>query len=287
VSARPRAPAGLATRGVSAFVLALALVLALGRRDALGQTAPGAPAPRFVEVTAAGPPESLDAMARLLGELLERLAVTLRWVAQPRIVLDGVLVARAPTPGAVGAVWLDLSSREHVRIVLADAGGDRFLVRDLRLATGLDPVGREQVGHVVESAVAALLEGGTIGLSREAARSAAGVSAPAPAVVSAVPRAPAPVVHARPAPVRPPLRDDGSTGLRVGLGVAYEALVFAPEAGIPLLHGPGATLSVDEPSRAPASDRVAHAARPDPRGVRHDADRRAARGPRRAPRGRS
>ena len=53
-------------------------------------------------------------------------------------------------------------------------------MRNLELADGLDEVGREQLGHIVETSVEALVEGGQIGVTRVEAIEQLGVEPPAP-----------------------------------------------------------------------------------------------------------
>jgi hypothetical protein len=206
-----------------------------------GAAAPEAP-PQLVHVTIAGAPQPA-ALESTLGDLLEHLPAaadgrpsrvgarfSLVDAIDPRSITDPPL-DRSP---GFARVWLDI--RRDVAVVsIADTGWERIYVRRMPLPSGLDDVAREQVVHVVVSAIETLLAGGKIGIARaELVDEPEGAAPPTKAAPAPTPVAPAlaPAEHAAPPPHAGPV-------LGAQLGVAYEVVSFAPghEA-----HGPLASL---------------------------------------------
>jgi hypothetical protein len=116
--------------------------------------------------------------------------------------------------------------------------GERFLVRELELRSGLDELGRELIARVVETAVVALLHTNE-GISRE---QAAAELASAQAAAAAASTAPAETPVAEPPPPEPASRWHALFGLRAlghytgpDLGVR---IGFGLEASV-ALHNPG------------------------------------------------
>ncbi|MGE0789043.1 MAG: hypothetical protein AB7S26_25445 [Sandaracinaceae bacterium] len=124
---------------------------------------------RSVEVTVAGDAASTSAIEEVIRGLVSPLAVTLRWTTAERIAADDVLALRIEDPSVVARVWVDLSSDERALIYIANTRNDRFLVRSVAVAGEYDEVARESIGQIVESSIGALLAGGEIGVSRDAA----------------------------------------------------------------------------------------------------------------------
>lgn len=91
---------------------------------------------------------------------------------------------------AVVKVFIDLQTPGWARLVFVQPGGERFTIRDLRFAQGLNEVARETIGFVVDSAVDSLFAGLQFELSRNDAE-------------VALQKAPTPVA---PEPVTPPAR---------------------------------------------------------------------------------
>lgn len=123
----------------------------------------------------------------------------------------------------------------EARLYFRAPGGERYLVRKLRLPTGLDAVGRELVGQVVESSVGALLDSSQ-GLSREqASREIAGDAPPAP---TSAPRPPPP----RPAPPLAIAPERTSASLEPRLAARYALTWLGADLGV--RHGPGLALGI-------------------------------------------
>lgn len=128
--------------------------------------------------------------------------------------------------------WIDLSDPTTAHLYFANRTAERFLVRELSLPSGLDPLGREALSQVIQLSVLALLEDEQAGITREeATRLLSPEAPPAPP--------PAPPPEAPPAPV---------SSRASGLGVApfYSAKLQASEALV--VHGPGIALGWVETS---------------------------------------
>lgn len=117
-------------------------------------------------------------------------------------------------------VWIDVR-KDAVVVSIADRSWERIFVRRIRTPEGLDPVTREEVAHVVASALETLREGGTIGIARtELVRK----EPPPPSIEVPTPRA------------VPPRAVPETIGLQLGVG--YEGIAF----GARFVHGPAALL---------------------------------------------
>ena len=143
---------------------------------------------RVVLVGGARDPE----LTTLLGELLGRQHVDVTVAQAERFEPDELFADR---DGGTLRVFVALKGPLEARLYFRAPQGERYLVRRLALATGLDAVGRELVAQVVAASAQALLDA-TQGLSREEA-SAALVEetkpSPEPAPPSPAPSSAAPV----------------------------------------------------------------------------------------------
>jgi hypothetical protein len=156
-----------------------------------------------VEVAATGDPSATSAVEALVRELLSRLPVVIRWTDAPRIDPHEVLEQRPAEPGVVARVWVDLSDPAAAHLVVADAAGDRYLVRLVPAVNGHVEVEQEAVAQIIGFAVEAILAGSDIGATRDVA--ARQILTP--------PDGPdrSPQKHAA-AQVRPPRRREGVSG---------------------------------------------------------------------------
>jgi hypothetical protein len=210
--------------------------LALATVAAPSRSAAQDPAGR-VEVVLGGSADTTATMREILGELLGRLAVAVAYREASAIDVRDVVTPRAGAQPVTARVWLELGSSERATLYLADDGWERILVRNVSLADGLDEVAREQLGHIVETGVEALLEGGKIGIARADVVEQLGVAVPEPA-------APAPP----PTPARDPQPPRGP-GAWLELG--YQAQLWG--GPVPGYHGPvlGAGLFARAPRLRP------------------------------------
>lgn len=180
---------------------------------AAGRTARAADdelAPRHAEVMFVAPTDDVQGLELVLGELLARLQVSVRFLRVPTIDTRQILVEHAGDPPAVARAWIDLRDPSRVTLFLSGAHQDRLLIRQVPLVSSrIDEVAREEIAHIVEATVDALLIGGRIGVITEEGPSK---------------------VPATPIPQR--LRG----GPRLDLSVGYEAEGWSVESGP--LHGP-------------------------------------------------
>lgn len=125
--------------------------------------------PTRAEITLMGDIGASVAVKEVVTELLVRERVSVVWIArtqfQPRDIFD-----RRVTWGV--AAWIDLSAMSEARLYFRDAGADRFFLRSLPLAQGIDEIAKEEIAHIVSNAVRALSQGSGEGLTRSEAREA-------------------------------------------------------------------------------------------------------------------
>jgi hypothetical protein len=210
------------------------VVLVLAPSRAIGET------PREVRVVVAG-----DGVAALEAIVRERLgnAGASANVRRERSVDPYALMVPPPAEvGVLAHVWIDFSQKGRVVMLLLDASVERGLLRYVSRAAG-DEVAREEIGHVLQTAVEALMAGERIGLTREQL----GLPPPpAPPPVSVHPDPPKPVVRILPAPdpqSAPELHRAGPEPRErwwIRSGIDYEVGTFAEVA--PVVHGPGVAL---------------------------------------------
>jgi hypothetical protein len=185
------------------WVLVCAAIACAARAGAQ-ETPEGA---RRVDLHIAALEPQADAMEKVARELLGRLDVDVRVTRIPRLDLRVVVTPQPDADPAVARVWIDLMGEGPATLYVVDAPWERVLVRHLPPAS--DEVLREAVGHILETAVDALLRGGHLGVEREKLALVAQPAAEAPPLLP--PRAP------RPSP----------ENLFYGeLGASYEAQLF-------------------------------------------------------------
>jgi hypothetical protein len=181
--------------------------LAVQGRNVAAQTSDGDIAPRHVEIKLVSAGNAAGGLEGSLRELLTRLQVTVHFANAGSVDEHHILSPHPDEPPAVARVWIDLRAADHVTLYLAGMKEDRVLVRRVPLVDHIDEVAKEEIAHIVEATVDALLWGGRIGVATDE------------------PRPP----NAAPLPAR-------VTGVRLDLGVGYEALAWSPTR--PILHGP-------------------------------------------------
>jgi hypothetical protein len=184
-------------------------------------------------------------LAALLDELLKRQETVSEFSHTTRFDSDALFLE--PADGARVVVFIVVEAG-NARLYFRGPGGQRFLLRKLVLPNGLDAVGKELIGHVVESAALALLRS-TEGLSREQATAELTREAEASANGSELPRAaerPTPIAPRKPEKApdfeRPAAPGSASPALELAFGARYGA--FWSGSALGLSHGPGAELSL-------------------------------------------
>lgn len=151
----------------------------------------------------------------MLGELLARLEVSVRFMRVPNVDTRQILVERANESAAVARAWIDLRDSSRVTLFLSGAHRDRLLIRQVPLVNRVDEIARQEIAHIVEATVDALLVGGRIGVATD---EGAGGKAPPASALS---------------------RSRG--GPKLDLGVGYEAEGWSTDYAP--LHGPAVFLS--------------------------------------------
>lgn len=216
-----------------AAIGALSVLPFLAVRPAHAEPSPstvGTPAARLVRVVIAGDPNT-SATEATLRDLLEHLAVAPGKGVETSFETTSQVDARSITnppahpEQAFARIWLDV--RDDVCVVsIADTAWERIYVRRVALSSGFDDVTREQVAHIVGSAVETLLEGGSIGVAREELTKA---PSPPPSPPVAV------VVQPNAKSVEPREEPPAPSRFAARLGAGYEVLAFSADH---VAHGP-------------------------------------------------
>jgi hypothetical protein len=116
---------------------------------------------RVIVVVAPQTDPALDAVVR---ERVAAAGASLELEHAP-VVAPLEALASAKLPAALAHVWIDFTKSPAV-LVLLDAKLERGLLRRASRARG-DEIAREEIGHVLETAIEGLLAGMTIGIDRE------------------------------------------------------------------------------------------------------------------------
>jgi len=179
-------------------------------------------------------------LGALLFELLGRQGVTAELSRVERF--DRALLFDAPAEGDRVDVFIVLG-KGGARLYFRGPGGERFLLRKLALPNGLDAVGKEAIGQVVESSTLALLRSSEAGVDRAQASAEVERDAKDDAALAAAASTPVEPVAAAPAPTAtspatPAPKHAASYAFEVL--ARYSLLYAGPDIGV--LHGPGIAL---------------------------------------------
>jgi hypothetical protein len=145
-------------------ILLLGLFLTMRARTGTAQSNEGAVLPRHVEIKMVAPNESWPALQTVLSELLARLQVSVRFANVANVDARQIMGERSDDPPSVARVWIDMRDAGRVTLYLTGDRADRLLVRHVPLVARVDEVAREEIAHIVEATVDALLVGGRIGV---------------------------------------------------------------------------------------------------------------------------
>ena len=173
-------------------------------------------------------------LSLVLSELLERSHVKAEIFAEGQFDPDSVLAAAEDD----ARIWIFVVIRDghDARLYFRGPFGKRFLLRELSLPNGLDEVGRELIGQVVESSSVALLHSGT-GMTRDEAT--ASLSREREAAPANAPAAPA----KKPAPPRPSTTSERRATVVFAIG-EHEFVQWTQDGGPALGIGGEAALGV-------------------------------------------
>jgi len=165
------------------------LVLLLSARSAAAAEANSAPAaPRRASVTLLGQNSAGSGVREVIAELLAREGFAVSWSERDSFRPQDFLERAGEDSLAALEVWIDLSSSFEAHLYFHDFQADRFFIRSLPLGQGIDEIAKEEIGHVVASAVLSLSQEDGQALTRSEARAALQVQ---PAQVSDSPVPPA------------------------------------------------------------------------------------------------
>jgi hypothetical protein len=134
-----------------------------------------------VEVTlVGGAPPCSPSLRDVVAEQLADLTPDLVWACRERIDPEDAFRSDGAGAGAI-RIAIELRAGTEARLTLGDTRSDRFVVRRVPLRSGLDEVGREQIGQIVRFSTLALRSGSNLTLSRTEARAAVASWAAPPA----------------------------------------------------------------------------------------------------------
>jgi hypothetical protein len=199
---------------------------------------PEEPSATAVVIVLVGPAGESSELVALVSELLGRRELETSVTREPEFQPHELLAQRESDRSVW--VYVALGGGQSARLYFRGPGGQRFLLRELGLPSGLDAVGREGIAQVIDSSVHSLLFS-SAGLSRDQARhaieQAQREAAPKPAPSAAPPSAaPPPTPPAAPSVPSAPPNVVGLVGLR------YAAEYTGQNIGA--AHGPGVELGI-------------------------------------------
>ncbi|HET6146288.1 MAG TPA: hypothetical protein VFH68_02060 [Polyangia bacterium] len=221
VAAWGRAPGRLARLGALVIAL-LATPRTLAQAPPAGQKRAGASTGADVAVTIiSGDDTCAPRLRALLAEQLIGVARDLSWSCRSRFDQEEIFQPAAPSQAPAVRIWIDVSASDEARLTWGDQPAQRFVLRRVPLARGLDEVGREEIAQIVRSAALALLQGTAETLTPAQARVAIADRAAArrPAAVALSP-VPAPARSQAPVPSH-------ALAARVVVGPAWSLRAFS------------------------------------------------------------
>jgi len=186
---------------------------------------------RTILLTVAAPTAEAEQLAAVARELLQRLAMQVVLRRVERIDVRELRRALVGEPPYFARVWITFGKTGKARLYLEHAARDRVLVRDVADDAHNPELVREELGHILQTAVEGLKAGEEIGAPRDEAlkqvdAEAAASAPPTPPAAAAPVAAPPARPAARPRPLR--------------FGPRYE-LVWLGDGGH-FEDGPGAVL---------------------------------------------
>jgi hypothetical protein len=155
-----------------------------------------------VLLSVAAAPADAEALRAVSSELLERLALRIELRRVERIELQEI---RQPPPGSgryFARAWVAFAPSGGARLYLEHGATDRVLVRDVNDDAHNPELVREELGHILQSALEGLRAGEPIGAPRREALRAAGAEPEAPLPAPRAAARPAARVEHQPQPLR-------------------------------------------------------------------------------------
>ncbi len=164
-------------------------VLLLGAHFASAAEVGAEPTPPLrAHVTLLGRDSAQSGVREVVAEFLAREGFAVLWSSGDAFQPQDLLDRKGEGDIAAIGVWIDLSSSAEARLYFRGSQADRFFIRSLPLVEAVDEIAKEEIGHIVASAVLALSQGRGQTLTRSEARAALHVQ-PAQDSVSRVPPA--------------------------------------------------------------------------------------------------
>lgn len=192
-------------------------------------------------LTVAAPAAEAEQLAAVARELLQRLAMKVALRRVERIDMRELRQALAGEPAYFARVWITFGKSGKARLYLEHAARDRVLLRDVADDAHNPELVREELGHILQTAVEGLKAGEEIGAPRDEALKQVDDEAAASTPKAEPAAAPARVTEPAPRPPRQP---------RFRFGPRYE-LVWLGDGGH-FEDGPGAVLG----ALLPGSQRI-------------------------------
>ncbi len=152
-------------------------------------------------LTVAAPPSEAGKLEAVAEELLKRLAMQVELRRVERIDVREIRQPLPREPAYFARVWIAFGKAGRARLYLEHAARDRVLIRDVTDDSNNPELVREELGHILQTAVEGLKAGEEIGAPRvEALQQVEDELAPPPRVKPAAPAAAptSPIVLARP-----------------------------------------------------------------------------------------
>jgi hypothetical protein len=192
--------------------------------------------PRNVLLVTAGDDAEARALSLVARDLLRRLDVGLEDRRAPAIDPRAIVERPATFPPALARAWIDLAPDDHATLYLVDEAWERVLVRRVARDPAHLEVAREELGHILETAVEAMLAGARLGVERQTL---------APKLDTRADDAPTEDV-AKPArtlkaTARPTIHD--APPVRLHAGVFEQIVAFSSE--VPVVHALGISAALE------------------------------------------
>jgi hypothetical protein len=188
----------------------------------------GAEPARVIVVMGGGDTARLE---KVVNERLRNAGAHAEIRTSPSVDPRALRMVPTPEPGVLAHVWIDFSQRDEAFVLILDAKVERGLGRSISRASG-DEVAREEVGHVVQTAVEELMAGEPIGRPREELGLEGRPTDPRPKPT------PRPIPRDAPSSPTPP----SGAHWRVRSTVGYEISAFTSAA--PVIQGPRGSFEI-------------------------------------------
>jgi len=177
---------------------------------------------RRVCITLVAPENELSSLRTALAEVTQSLPLSLQQVVLPELDVGAIVAPRAAEAGVLARIFIALHG-QRAELYLVDEVGGRVLVREVPRSGVSAAVVHEQLAQIVLASLQTLMEGGVVGVRRQA--------------VTLQPTEPPSAT-----PLRRPSAPDFASRVSLSGGAYYGVVAYAP--GLLLANGPGLLLGV-------------------------------------------